>query len=81
MKRLAFAFAVIQVMILSDKSNLFGQAPSNTRPPDFSSAEISPERKITFRIHAPSAKAVRLTSSDLPGLFLGVDMTKADNDV
>src|SRR5215470_4393892 len=29
--------------------------------------EVSPDRKVTFRIYAPKATSVRLTGSDIPG--------------
>jgi enterochelin esterase family protein len=52
------------------------------RPPAFVSPEVSPERKITFRLHAPKAEAVRLSTSDLPGAgFGGVEMKKGENGV
>jgi enterochelin esterase family protein len=51
------------------------------RAPEFGSVEISPEQKITFRVHAPKAEAVRLSSSDMPGIGMGTEMTKADNGV
>src|SRR3954449_1748467 len=44
------------------------QGPSGNRPPEFASTEVSPERKVTFRVHAPKAEGVRLGSSDLPGM-------------
>ncbi len=29
------------------------QVPKANRPPEFASTEVSPERKVTFRVHAP----------------------------
>ncbi|HWB08902.1 MAG TPA: alpha/beta hydrolase-fold protein [Pirellulales bacterium] len=52
------------------------------RPPEFASAEVSAERKITFRIFAPKATNVRLSAADLPGSNLGgLEMKKAENGV
>jgi enterochelin esterase-like enzyme len=51
------------------------------RPPEFVSPEVSAEKKITFRVHAPKAEAVRLTGSDIPGTGPGVQMKKGDNGV
>jgi len=63
----------------------FAQPRFGERPPAFDSTEVSPERKLTFRIHAPNADSVRLSSSDLPsaGPFggTGLEMTKGDNGV
>ena len=58
-----------------------GQEPAPARPPEFVSTEVLPERKVTFRIYAPKAQAVRLGSSDLPGLGAAAEMKKADNGV
>jgi enterochelin esterase family protein len=57
------------------------QPPQGNRPPQFVSPEVSPERKITFRIHAPKADAVRLSGSDIPGLGPGAEMTKGEEGV
>jgi enterochelin esterase family protein len=56
--------------------NAFGQ-----RPPDFKSFEVSADKKLTFRIHAPKAEAVRLSSSDLPSTGPGVEMKKSSEGV
>jgi enterochelin esterase family protein len=63
-------------------SSGLAQQPPGQRPPEFKSAEVSAERKISFRVFAPKAEAVRLTSSDLPGSgFAGVEMKKTENGV
>src|SRR5690349_11762517 len=54
------------------------------RPPVFDSVDVRDDRTITLRVHAPEAKAVRLSSSDLPGgnpFGPGVEMQRADNGV
>lgn len=45
------------------------------------SPEVSPDRRITFRINAPRAQAVRVTGGDIPGLGQNGVMTKRDNGV
>ena len=55
--------------------------PGGTRPPEFVSPEVSTEKKITFRVHAPKAEKVTLSSSDLPGIGRGVELKKAENGV
>jgi len=45
------------------------------------SPEVSADRKITFRILAPKAEAVRLSGSDIPGNGQGAAMTKGTNGV
>ncbi len=44
-----------------------GAGAGRQRPPAVVSPEVQADRRITFRILAPSAEAVRLNSSDLPG--------------
>ena len=57
------------------------QGPPGPRPPQFVSPEVSAEKKITVRIHAPKAEKVVLSSSDLPGIGPGAEMKKAENGV
>jgi enterochelin esterase family protein len=46
------------------------------------SPEVSAERRITFRVHAPKAEAVRLSAGDIPGLGQGGgEMAKGTNGV
>jgi enterochelin esterase-like enzyme len=50
-------------------------------PPAFTSPEVTTDRHIVFRIFAPKAQAVRLSSSDIFGFTPKGDMTKAENGV
>ena len=52
-----------------------GGAPAVVSP------EVSADRRITFRINAPQAQAVRVSGSDIPGLGQNGTMTKGDNGV
>jgi enterochelin esterase-like enzyme len=45
------------------------------------SPEVAPDRKVTFRILAPKAEAVRLSAGDIQGLGQGGTMTKGTNGV
>lgn len=45
------------------------------------SPEVSSDRRITFRISAPQAQAVRVSAGDIPGLGQTGVMTKGDNGV
>jgi enterochelin esterase family protein len=45
------------------------------------SPEVAADRRVTFRILAPKAQAVRLTGSDIPGNGQGAEMTKDPNGV
>jgi len=49
--------------------------------PPVISPEVGADRKVTFRILAPRAEAVRLAGSDLPGAGQGLGMTKGTNGV
>ena len=53
------------------------QAP---QPPAVISPEVSADRRITFRIHAPQAEHVRLNGSDIPGNRQS-PLTKGENGV
>jgi enterochelin esterase-like enzyme len=49
--------------------------------PPVVSPEVAADRKITFRIAAPQAQAVRLNASDIPGLGQAATLTKGENGV
>jgi enterochelin esterase-like enzyme len=52
------------------------------QPVEYVSPEVSPERKITFRVHAPEAKSVRLSAGDIPVEGAGrAEMTEGENGV
>lgn len=51
------------------------------RPPEFVSPEVTAERTIICRIHAPKAETVRLSIGDVPGSDRSVSVTKGDNGV
>jgi enterochelin esterase family protein len=78
MKRLAL-FVIVCMTALQARWIQAQERPA--RPPEFVSPEVAAEKKITFRIHAPKASAVRLTGSDIPGVAMGVAMKKGDNGV
>jgi enterochelin esterase family protein len=50
-------------------------------PPQFASLEVASDRRITLRIAAPQAQAVRLSATDIPGVGQGAEMTKGQNGV
>src|SRR5262245_61842205 len=49
--------------------------------PQVVSPEVSADRRVTFRIHAPKAEAVRLSAGDIPDNNQGAEMTKGTNGV
>jgi len=56
-------------------------AQRGPQPPSFVSPEVTPERKIVFRIYAPNAQNVRVAGTDMPGLSQAGPMTKNDKGV
>lgn len=54
---------------------------SGPRGPRVVSPEVSADRRVTFRLLAPKAEAVRLVASDIPGNFRGAEMAKDPNGV
>lgn len=56
-------------------------AAQNAAQPLFSSPEVTSDRRITLRISAPQAQAVRLAATDIPGVGQGAEMTKGQNGV
>lgn len=49
--------------------------------PDFVSAEVGGDRRLTFRIYAPNAQAIRLSAGDIPGVGQGTQLTKQSTGV
>ncbi|MGO8674730.1 MAG: alpha/beta hydrolase-fold protein [Limisphaerales bacterium] len=59
----------------------YAQRGRGPQGPQVVSPEVSAERRITFRILAPKAQAVRLSSGDIPGNGQGAPLAKGTNDV
>src|SRR5262249_2271831 len=82
-------FAVLASAALLTAALAASAQDRGSRPPEVVSPEVSAERKVSFRIYAPKATAVKLSSSDIPntgtgdfpGGGQGVTMKKADNGV
>jgi enterochelin esterase family protein len=82
--RIAAAAVLVGVACLTAAA----QQPAPAQParggptaPQFSSPEVSKEGKVTFRIYAPQARAVRLAASDIPGVGQDAQLARADNGV
>lgn len=73
------AGALLTLALLTSSAPAQNGPPN--RPPDFTSVEVDGERKITFRIHAPEAKSVRLGGGDIPGNNSGTEFTKGADGV
>jgi len=93
MKHRAFNGSAIVATLLVT-SLAWAQAPAPTQsgergggrgrgqaPPAVVSPEVSSDRRITFRIFAPQAQAVRLNASDIPNMGQSATLTKGENNV
>jgi enterochelin esterase family protein len=84
-KAIIAATAVMMTSALA--SPLFAQTKTETprsgapQGPQVVSPAVTAERKITFRILAPKAEAVKLSGSDIPGNGQGTVMTKGAEGV
>ncbi len=79
MHRFTKRFALITLFLSTALPALAQNAPQP--PPQFMSPEVSAERKITFRVFAPNADAIRLAAGDIPGVGQTTQLTKAENGV
>jgi enterochelin esterase family protein len=77
--------SIASVLVLSFSTAGLAQAPAGRgggQPaPQFSSPEVTADRRISFRVMAPQAREIRLNASDIPGLGQNTRFTKADNGV
>ena len=62
----------------------YAQPPAGrggTPAPQVTSPEVLADRRITFRILAPQAQAIRLAAGDIPGVGQTTQLTKGENGV
>jgi enterochelin esterase-like enzyme len=57
------------------------QGRGGAQPPQVTSPEVQSDRRVTFRILAPQAQAVRLAAGDIPGVGQTTQLTKGENGV
>jgi enterochelin esterase family protein len=81
MRRAAAATILLSITTTFAPDLTWAQFDFGRRPPEFVSPEVSAEKKITFRLHAPNAEAVRLVSMDIPGVGFGTDMEEGAEGV
>lgn len=58
-----------------------GQGRGGPQAPTVVSPEVSADRRITFRIYAPNAQAIRINAGDIPGLGQTGVLTKGSDGV
>ena len=54
-----------------------GNSPANS----VVSPEVAADRRVTFRIYAPNAQAIRLAAGDIPGVGQTTQLTKGENGI
>ena len=83
--------AILAAMTICGGPVAFAQAPPAAPAPQGRGAaspaasvispEIAADRKVTFRIYAPNAQAIRLAAGDIPGVGQTTQLAKGDNGV
>jgi enterochelin esterase-like enzyme len=81
MRKVSLCIVMAEVAMLSAAVLAPAQERAKQRPTAVVSPEISAEKKITFRIQAPKAEAVRLVGGDIPGNAKGAALKKDDKGV
>jgi enterochelin esterase family protein len=83
-------FALGLMLVLCNAANPLAQPPAapqgrgggrGAAAPAFVSPEVTADRRITFRIYAPNAQAIRLAAGDIPGVGQTTQLTKGEDDV
>ena len=76
---------IVMTLLLAGVVPAFAQAPAGrgggAPQIQVNSPEILPDRRITFRILAPQAQAVRISAGDIQGLGQATQLTKVENGV
>ena len=82
MSRVSRVFMILIAACLAlagTAQSALAQPPPQT--PQVISPEVSADRRVTFRVHAPQARAIRLAASDIPGVGQTTQLSKGDQDV
>ena len=76
---------IVVTLLLAGVAPAFAQAPAGrgggAPQIQVTSPEVLADRRITFRILAPQAQAVRLAAGDIQGLGQAAQLTKGENGV
>ena len=76
---------IVVILLLAGVAPAFAQAPAGrgggAPQIQVTSPEVLADRRITFRILAPQAQAVRLAAGDIQGLGQATQLTKGENGV
>jgi enterochelin esterase-like enzyme len=72
---------IVSCTAFAQSTNAPSSRGRGSQGPQVVSPEIGSDRKVTFRILAAKAQAVRLSAGDIPGNGRGAEMTKGTNEV
>ena len=76
---------IVVILLLAGVAPAFAQAPAGrgggAPQIQVTSPEVLADRRITFRILAPQAQAIRLAAGDIQGLGQATQLTKGENGV
>lgn len=78
---LAGAIVLFPTLTASAGAGQAAPAPPQQAQPQIVSPEVSADRRITFRINAPQATAVRVSAGDIPGLGQTGVMTRGEDGI
>ena len=78
----ALLIAVAAIAVSAQHASAQGRGGRGGSPvPQVASPEVGADRRITFRIYAPQADAVRLAAGDIPGVGPSAQLARGDNGV
>jgi enterochelin esterase family protein len=77
----SFRAGVAAVAVVLAWEGLAAAQPGRPKGPVVVSPEVKPDRTVVFRLHAPKAEAVGVSTTDIPGGFQPRPMKKGDNGV
>jgi enterochelin esterase-like enzyme len=83
-KRRMAPVAIACALMATTAWEVQGQAPGGrggSPVPQFASPEVRQDGRVTFRVYAPRAEAVRLAASDIPGVGQSSQLVRAENGV
>jgi enterochelin esterase-like enzyme len=85
MNRRLYLRIVLGTMVMGMAPAALAQPPAGRGggppQPQVTSPELAADRRITFRILAPQAQAIRLAAGDIPGVGQTTQLTKGENGV
>ena len=80
MRRMSYRSICAVCLLTIAPTAAYAQGRGN-QAPQFNSPEVQADRKVTFRLYAPQAQAVRLSAGDIQELGQNTQLTKAENGV